>query len=62
MIVKDTDLVSLFEKILDGSSQDNIDEIGTVLHVGDTICSVMGPQNGIFGEHVKFEGGNDDEI
>ncbi|MFS8506882.1 MAG: F0F1 ATP synthase subunit alpha [Candidatus Babeliales bacterium] len=58
MDIKNTDLVSLFEKALAGQPQTNLDEIGKVIQVGDGICQVHGLEKAIYNELVDFEGGN----
>lgn len=55
---KGIDLISLFEKSLQGGPQDNLDEIGIVVQVGDGICKIFGLTNAVYGELVSFEGGN----
>lgn len=56
--MKATDLVLLFERELREISEQKLEEIGIVLQVGDTICSVYGLQQAILGETIEFEGGN----
>lgn len=58
METKTVDLVSLFEKALSGNVNDNLEEIGTVVQVGDGICKIYGLTNAVFGELISFEGGN----
>jgi F-type H+-transporting ATPase subunit alpha len=58
MEIKSTDLVSLFERSLQGLSQTALEEVGLVIQVGDGICKVYGLQNAMFGELIDFEGGN----
>jgi F-type H+/Na+-transporting ATPase subunit alpha len=58
MIEKDTDVVSILEKLLSDKPQEKLEEIGTVIKVGDGICKVYGLKNAIFGELVVFEGGS----
>ena len=58
MDTKATDLVLLFERELREISEQKLEEIGIVLQVGDTICSVYGLQQAILGETIEFEGGN----
>ncbi len=58
MEIKSTDLVSLFERSLQGISQTSLEEIGIVVQVGDGVCRVHGLTNAIFGELIEFEGGN----
>jgi len=55
---KDINLISLFEKSLQEGPQQNLDEIGIVVQVGDGICIVFGLTNAVYGESVTFEGGN----
>ncbi len=58
MEMKSTDLVSLFENALKGLSDQNLQEIGLVIKVGDNICLVHGLKNAIYGELIEFDGGN----
>lgn len=54
MIEKDTDLISLLEQSLSNRPQENLEEIGTVIKVGDGICKVYGLTNAMFGEVISF--------
>ncbi|MGB8467653.1 MAG: F0F1 ATP synthase subunit alpha [Candidatus Babeliales bacterium] len=58
MIEKNADLVSIFEKALQEVAPANLEEIGTVMQVGDGICRVYGLTNVLFGELVYFDRGN----
>ena len=58
MKAKNTDLVSLFEQALSGVPEQKLEEIGIVVRVGDGICKVHGLANAVFGELIKFDGGN----
>jgi F-type H+-transporting ATPase subunit alpha len=58
MDMKNTDLVSIFEKSLKGITDEQLEEIGIVIKVGDNICLVHGLNNAIYGELIRFEGGN----
>jgi len=58
MKTKDINLISLFEKTLQDGPQQNLDEIGVVVQVGDGICTIFGLTNAVFGEFITFEGGN----
>lgn len=58
MEIKSTDLISLFEKSLLNLPDDNLQEIGFVVQVGDTFCKIHGLSNAVFGELIEFEGGN----
>ena len=58
MQIKSSDLVALFEKTLRDVPQENLQEIGVVVQVGDGICKVHGLNNAIYGELIDFEGGN----
>lgn len=58
MKTKDINLISLFEKSLQQGPQQTLDEIGIVVQVGDGICTVFGLTNAVYGEFIKFEGGN----
>jgi len=58
MEIKSTDLISLFEKVLEGQPNTNMQEIGIVIQVGDNICRIHGLMNATYGEVVDFAGGN----
>jgi len=58
MIVKSTDLVSLFEKSLQDLAEEHLEEVGVVIQVGDGICRVHGLINAVYGELIDFEQGN----
>lgn len=58
MIEKDTDLIALLEQSLSNRPQENLDEIGTVIKVGDGICKVYGLTNAMFGEVITFPNNN----
>lgn len=58
MNLKSADLISLFEKSLQGVSQGTLIEIGIVIQVGDNIAKVYGLKNAMYGELIEFEGGN----
>ncbi len=58
MEIKSTDLVSLFERSLQGLSQTSLEQVGIVIQVGDGVCKVYGLTNVMYGELVEFEGGN----
>jgi len=58
MEVKNSDLVSLFERALGDLKDQPLEEIGIVIQVGDNICRIHGLENAIYGELIKFEGGN----
>lgn len=58
MDIKSTDLVSLFERSLQGLSETGLEETGIVTQVGDGICRVYGLNNAMYGELIQFEGGN----
>lgn len=57
MITKDTDIISILEKLLTQGYQENLEEIGTVIKVGDGICKVYGLSNAVLGELITFENG-----
>lgn len=56
--MKNTDLISLFERSLRDLPEEQLEEIGTVIRVGDNICIVYGLTNAMLGELINFEGGN----
>lgn len=58
MDIKNTDLVSLFEKSLNDIASQKLEEIGFVIQVGDFSCKIHGLTNVVYGELIKFEGGN----
>lgn len=58
MEIRSSDLVALFEKTLRDVPQENLQEIGIVVQVGDGICRVHGLTNAVYGELIDFEGGN----
>jgi len=58
MEIKSKDLVALFENKLRDLPQENLQEIGIVVRVGDGICKVHGLTNAVYGELIDFEGGN----
>ena len=47
MEIKSSDLVSLFEKSLQDAPQEQLDEIGIVVQIGDGICRVHGLDNAV---------------
>ncbi len=58
MKIKSTDLVTLFEKALQDTAQEKLEEIGIVVQVGDGICKVHGLDHVVYNELVEFDGGN----
>jgi F-type H+-transporting ATPase subunit alpha len=58
MEIKSTDLISLFEKSLQNIPEDDLQEIGIVVQVGDGIVIVHGLNNCVLNELVEFDGGN----
>ncbi len=58
MVERETNIISLLEKALSQKPQEKLDEIGTVIKVGDGICKVYGLANVVFGELIEFENGN----
>lgn len=58
MQIKNTDLVSLFEKALRDIPQPSLEETGIVTYIGDNICTVQGLYNVLLNECVLFENGN----
>lgn len=57
MITRDTDIVSILEKLLDQGYQENLEEVGTVIKVADGICKIYGLSKAVFGELIVFESG-----
>ena len=58
MDVKNTDLVSLFERSLQDLPEDKLESTGIVIKVGDGVCRVYGLLHAMPGELIEFEGGN----
>lgn len=58
MEIKSSDLISLFERSLSGMPEQNLEEIGFVVQVGDTFCKIHGLIYAVLGELVEFDGGN----
>lgn len=58
MELKKTDLVSLFERALSGAPDDQLEQVGMVVQVGDGMCVIHGLSRVIFNELVEFDGGN----
>ena len=56
--MKSIDLISLFERSLRDLPEEQLQEIGTVIRVGDNVCTVYGLSNAMFGELIEFESGN----
>ncbi|MFA5075208.1 MAG: F0F1 ATP synthase subunit alpha [Candidatus Babeliales bacterium] len=57
MLERETDIISLLEKALSAQPQEKLEEIGTVVKVGDNICKVYGLKNAVYGELIEFEKG-----
>ncbi len=56
--MKNTDLVSLFERALTGNIPEDLEEIGLVVQVGDNICRAYGLKNAVYNELIEFAQGN----
>jgi len=56
--MKSTDLISLFERSLRDLPEEQLETIGTVVRVGDNICTIYGLTHVMLNELVIFEGGN----
>ncbi len=56
---KNIDLVSLFEESLRDLPQQELEEVGIVVQVGDNICKVHGLTHAVYHELIRFEGGNE---
>ena len=52
--MKNTDLISLFERSLRDLPEEQLQEIGTVIRVGDNICTVYGLSHVMLGELNYF--------
>lgn len=62
MDIKATDLISVFERELGAISNNQLDEIGMVLQVADSVCTIYGLKNAVLGEVIEFEHGNKGSI
>jgi len=58
MIEREIDLISLLEKSLGEQPIEKLEEVGTVVKVGDGICKIYGLSNAVFGELITFERGS----
>jgi F-type H+-transporting ATPase subunit alpha len=58
MAEKKIDLLTLLENSLSEKPQEALEEIGTVIKIGDGICKIYGLSNAVYGERIEFEGGN----
>lgn len=58
MEIKNTDLVSLFERSLRNLEEENLEETGIVVQAGDSLCTVHGLIHAMPGELIEFDGGN----
>ena len=56
--MKSIDLISLFERSLRDLPEEQLQETGTVIRVGDNICTVYGLSSAMLGELINFESGN----
>src|SRR5260221_6596779 len=56
--MKSTDLISLFERSLRDLPEEQLEEIGTVVRVGDNIGTVYGLSSAMLGELIDFESGD----
>ena len=58
MKIKTDEITSIIKKEIQNYKQDlNIDEVGTVVEVGDGIARIFGLRNVMSGELVEFENG-----
>lgn len=57
MTTRETDLIKVLEKSLEESHEEHLEEIGTVIKIGDGIAKVYGLQEAIFGELIEFDSG-----
>jgi F-type H+-transporting ATPase subunit alpha len=58
MFKTENDTVATLEKLFEDSQERNLQEIGTVVKVGDGVCQVFGLYNAVFGELIELSGGN----
>jgi F-type H+/Na+-transporting ATPase subunit alpha len=57
MVEKETDIVSLLERALSEKPQEKLEQVGTVIKVGDGISKVYGLKGAVYGELIEFEEG-----
>jgi F-type H+/Na+-transporting ATPase subunit alpha len=57
MVERETDIVSLLEDALSAKPQAKLEEVGTVIKVGDGIAKIFGLTNAVFSELIEFESG-----
>lgn len=57
MMDQDTGVISILEKSLSQLPQENLEEVGTVIKVGDGICKIFGLTNAAYGEVISFDMG-----
>ena len=57
MLERETDIISLLERALSAQPQERLEEVGTVIKVGDGICKIYGLTNSVYGELIEFEQG-----
>ncbi len=55
MVKRETDIISLLERALEEKPQESLEEVGTVIKVGDGICRIYGLTNAVYGELIEFE-------
>ncbi|MFH1461333.1 MAG: F0F1 ATP synthase subunit alpha [bacterium] len=58
MVEKETDIISILELALQEKPQEKLEEVGTVIKVGDGICRIYGLTNAVYGELIEFERGS----
>jgi F-type H+/Na+-transporting ATPase subunit alpha len=56
MMQREIDVISLLEDSL-REVPEHLEEIGTVIKIGDNVCKVYGLTNAVFGELIEFENG-----
>ncbi|MBM3894662.1 F0F1 ATP synthase subunit alpha [Candidatus Dependentiae bacterium] len=55
---KEIDIIQLLEEAFANEEQTKLEEIGTVVRVGDNIASVYGLNGALYGEIIRFETGD----
>ena len=58
MVKKEVDIIGLLEKAFSEEGQSELQEIGSVVRIGDGIASVYGLTNAIYGELITFDTGD----
>jgi F-type H+-transporting ATPase subunit alpha len=58
MMKKEIDIIQLLEEAFSNDNQTKLEEVGTVVRIGDNIASVYGLNGALYGEVIRFETGD----